>query len=109
MGFETIITIGIVFFILWMFYNDFKKRTTIHIDSRGYERNGYDRLVHRDVAYNEIYKEGYKEGTYSERFGSYDIHHIDRNKRNNSPDNLQILSREEHEAIHHKYVGEDEY
>lgn len=100
MGFGTIIIILIVFFIIRTFYIDFKKRTTIYLDSRGYERNGYDRLIHRDIAYNYIYKQGYQEGKYSKRFGEYDIHHIDKNKRNNSPENLQIVTREEHEAIH---------
>ena len=100
MGFGTILIIG--FFLLWIIYKiyDFKKRNTIHLDERGYERNGYKNLVHRTVAYNEIYKKGYREGVFTERFGSYDVHHIDQNKRNNSPENLQILTRQEHEAIH---------
>lgn len=32
--------------------------------------------------------------------GDYDIHHIDRNKANNMPDNLQLLTRSEHQSIH---------
>ena len=32
--------------------------------------------------------------------GDYDIHHIDRNKANNIPCNLQLLTRSEHQSIH---------
>ena len=92
----------IIFLVVYGLYNDYKQQTTIHLDPKGYERNGYNRLVHRDVAYENIYKEGFMSGTFTERFGSYDIHHIDGNKRNNSPDNLQILTREEHEKIHRR-------
>ena len=30
----------------------------------------------------------------------YDVHHIDHNKANNEPENLQLLAREEHKALH---------
>ena len=29
-----------------------------------------------------------------------EVHHLDRNKKNNLPDNLQILTKKEHKAIH---------
>ena len=29
-----------------------------------------------------------------------DVHHIDRNKLNNHPSSLQILTREEHKKVH---------
>lgn len=32
----------------------------------------------------------------------YDIHHIDENKRNNSPDNLMVLTKSEHMSLHSK-------
>ncbi|MBA7597938.1 hypothetical protein ES703_04946 [subsurface metagenome] len=93
---EFLIWLGIIAIIIWLIWRHYKKITIIHIDIRGYERDGYNRLIHRKVAYKYIYS--YPE--YSERFGSYDIHHKDGNKRNNSPDNLQILTREEHKAKH---------
>lgn len=67
-----------------------------HMDNKGYMRDGYGVLVHRKVAFNYIYNKH----TYPLRFGAYDIHHIDRNKTNNNPSNLQILTREQHKAIH---------
>lgn len=32
----------------------------------------------------------------------YDVHHIDGNKLNNSPDNLMVLTRSEHSKLHNK-------
>ena len=81
--------------VIWLIYRHFKKENSRHIDSKGYERDGYNRLIHRKVAYRQLFNSGY-----SERFGSYDIHHIDRNKLNNHPSNLKILTREEHKAEH---------
>tara|TARA_B100000945_G_scaffold214469_1_gene172773 strand:+ start:822 stop:1286 length:465 start_codon:yes stop_codon:yes gene_type:complete len=33
---------------------------------------------------------------------NHEVHHIDHNKRNNNPDNLQVLHREEHQELHRK-------
>lgn len=97
-----IIIIGIIIFLL---YYHHKKITFRYLDSRGYERNGYNRLVHRDIAYRQIYE--YPK--YPHRFRYYDVHHIDGNKRNNHPSNLQLLLKEEHKAKHGfvlcKYCG----
>jgi len=82
--------------IAWMIINDINQKGKRILDHRGYYRNGYGRLVHRDVAYRYLYS--YPE--YPLRFGEYDIHHKDRNKLNNDPDNLQIVTREEHVRIH---------
>ena len=82
--------------VVWLIIRNFKKITTIIIDDRGYERDGYGKLVHRKIAYNHLYN--YKK--HPLKFRRYDIHYIDGNKRNNSPSNLQILTRGEHKAIH---------
>ena len=92
---ELIITASILLWLYWI-YHRYKKQNSIHIDPRGYERDGYNQLIHRKIAYKYLYS--YPQ--YSLRFGSYDIHHRDGNKRNNSPDNLQILTRKQHKAKH---------
>ena len=66
------------------------------IDERGYKRNGYGRLIHRDKAEKLIYKKG----DYPLEFWQYDVHHKDGNKLNNLKDNLEILTREEHNRRH---------
>lgn len=67
-----------------------------YIDHRGYERDGWGDLVHRAVAYHHHYLGG----NFELPFSMYDVHHKDRNKRNNNPDNLEILTREEHKKKH---------
>lgn len=72
-------------------------RPDIFIDERGYERNKDDnRLVHRNVAYECLYDPN----EYLLPFGHYIIHHVDGNKLNNHPDNLMILTPDEHSKIH---------
>lgn len=89
----------ISFIILWII-NFYKKHFVRYVDFRGYERNGLNRLIHRDLAYKYHYISGFRDGLYTQRFREYDVHHIDKDKRNNHPDNLQILTREEHKKIH---------
>ena len=59
--------------------------------------NGKWVWVHRKIA--EIQSGIIPEG--------HEVHHINGNKTDNRPENLQILSKEEHRAIHRKYI-EDE-
>lgn len=68
------------------------------IDDYGYERfeDNPDRLVHRYVAYHYLYDPN----EYEFRFGDYVIHHKDGNKLNNHPNNLMILTPDEHSEIH---------
>ena len=107
--FQTSFILGIVVVVLIIIgvykliiskLNKYNQLYTIHIDKKGYERYGNNKLVHRDIAYKNIYKEGYSNGEFTERFSEYDVHHIDGDKRNNSLDNLQIVTREEHKQIH---------
>ena len=68
-----------------------------HIDSNGYLRfNDTDRLVHRWVAYHQIYKKGF----FFFSFSNYQIHHIDGDKLNNNASNLKLLSRGKHRKNH---------
>lgn len=93
---EFLIWLGIIAIIVWLLWRHYKKITTFHLDIRGYERDGYNKLVHRKVAYKCLYS--YPK--YPLRFGDYDIHHKDKNKRNNNPNNLQILTRKQHKKKH---------
>lgn len=95
-----IITICIVIGIIFLIIHHIKTLNTLIVDSRGYERDGYGTLIHRKVAYKYLYN---YPNLHHLRFGEYDIHHIDRNKRNNSPENLKILTREEHKEEHGIY------
>ena len=101
--YSIIITSLIVVYLIWKNYfipvdiYEGETNSTFYIDSRGYERNKIDnRLVHRDVAWKQIYNVF----EYPERFGSYVIHHIDGNKRNNDGSNLKILTKKEHAEMH---------
>jgi len=71
----------------------------LYIDENGYYRYVYNqKLVHRDVAYKYIYKNN--KHKYPLRFRNYQVHHKNRNKLDNDVENLQIVTREEHEKIH---------
>ncbi|MFH1801480.1 MAG: HNH endonuclease [archaeon] len=69
-----------------------------HIDDDGYLRYEDKRLVHRQMAFYEIFQEN--SGEFDNPFSYYDVHHKDGIKTNNKISNLQILTREEHMAIH---------
>ena len=66
-------------------------------DESGYLRyKDTKKLVHRKVAYNEIYLSN--EHDYP--FSAYQVHHKDGNKQNNAVENLQIVMINEHRALH---------
>jgi hypothetical protein len=63
-----------------------------YVDSRGYRRfRDTDRLVHRWMAEKKI----------GRRLGPNEVvHHKDGNPRNNDPDNLEVMSWDEHADLH---------
>lgn len=69
-----------------------------YTDQKGYLRfNDTDRLIHRWVAYHQIYKKGF----FLLSFSNYQVHHIDGNKMNNDASNLKLLTRGKHRKSHH--------
>jgi len=70
------------------------------IDEKGYIRGDIAKsdLISRQIAYKYIYQKNREE--YPLPFSLYQVHHIDGNKLNNDPSNLQILTRPEHELLH---------
>ena len=75
-----------------------------HTDNKGYNRKGYSTLVHRQIAYHEIYKKN--KDRYSLPFSKYQVHHKDKNKQNNDVNNLELVERESHEKIHKRDIRE---
>lgn len=78
----------------------------VKIDQNGYPRgrsftifgNGHSNLIHRQVAYREIYLKNRMK--YPLPFREYVVHHIDEDKRNWSVDNLQLMTQKQHEQLH---------
>jgi hypothetical protein len=62
------------------------------------KKNKYVNNIHRDIAYQKIYLKDRKH--YPLPFSRYDVHHINENKLDNRPANLEILLREKHCEIH---------
>lgn len=82
------------------FFDDFfsesiKRNSKVYLDENGYYRfKDSNKLIHRWVAEKKIGRRLY--------FGEV-VHHINRNKRDNSPENLQIFSsQKEHDKQHLK-------
>ena len=70
-----------------------------YIDRNGYQRRTCDnRLVHRNFAYENIYRQNREK--FPLPFRKYQVHHIDGNKINNDISNLAVVTREEHKNIH---------
>jgi len=71
-----------------------------YVDKNGYSRGKlkHSDLIHRQVAYKEIYLKRREE--YPKPFSFYQVHHIDNDKQNNDVTNLMVLSKEDHEKIH---------
>jgi hypothetical protein len=78
----------------------------MEIDENGYPRGKYSNLIHRQVAYREIYLKHRED--YPLPFSKYIIHHKDRNRRNFNVDNLQLVTKEEHSRIHNRPSGNRE-
>jgi len=71
-----------------------------YLDEDGYYRfSDSKRLVHRHLAYKHLYSKD----EFDKPFSHYVVHHIDHNKRNNSIENLQIMTYEAHEEHHEAY------
>ncbi len=69
-----------------------------YVDESGYLRyRDTDGLVHRSIAYRYIYSANREK--YPLRFRDYQVHHKDNEKQNNRWDNLQIVTKTEHEDI----------
>jgi len=74
------------------------KRKGKYTDKDGYLRNEQGKLIHRAVAYHEIYLK--ERQNYSLPFSKLVVHHVDENKKNNKVSNLVIVTSETHNKIH---------
>ena len=72
--------------------------TSLSVDSHGYYRDQNNFLVHRSLAFRLVYLPNRKK--YIMPFKFYQVHHKDRNKKNNLPHNLLILTKDEHNFLH---------
>jgi len=63
------------------------------------EVNGYLQ-VHLDGKWEWLHRIIAAEKMGADIFEGFEVHHIDGDKQNNHPDNLKVLSKEEHQAIH---------
>jgi len=84
---------GVIVLGIYLIYRHYQFEPA-YIDQFGYQRNGYGQLIHRKVAYKYLYTSDMG------RFSQYIVHHKDRNKLNNSPENLQIMMQLEHSKVH---------
>jgi len=77
-----------------------KMKNIAYTDKKGYKREkpSHSNLIHRQNAFKYIYLKN--RDKYPLRFRYYQVHHKDGNKKNNHSSNLELLTREQHEAIH---------
>lgn len=72
--------------------------TALRVDESGYYRDQNNYLVHRTMAFRLVYLPNRQK--YTQMFKVYQVHHKDGNKLNNLPDNLLILTKDEHNFLH---------
>lgn len=63
------------------------------------EKNGYTQVL-LDDKWQWMHRVIAREKMGSDIYEGFEVHHIDGDKQNNHPDNLKVLSKEEHQAIH---------
>lgn len=100
----TLIPLGVFGFIIFYFlignfcddsdYEDSRGETDkTYIDSRGYRRfKNSGSYVHRWVAEKYVVGRRLRRGEV--------VHHLDGNKLNNDPDNLEVMWKDEHDEEH---------
>jgi hypothetical protein len=103
----------VIGYYIWRYFNNKKweriellnERVDITRDNAYIDQNGYlrwrsnERLCHRDIAWNAGVRG-------NDKFGNSDIHHVDRNKFNCNPGNLECLTRAEHQEEHGQVIYE---
>jgi len=70
-----------------------------HFETR--EKNGYVQ-VFLDSEWQLLHRVIAKEKMGSDIYEGFEVHHIDGDKHNNHPDNLKVLSKEEHRDLHER-------
>lgn len=70
------------------------------LDKHGYKRGllKHSDLIHRQITFQQIYLPN--RNKYPLPFSKYQVHHKDRNKTNNNPSNLKLVTEEKHQYYH---------
>jgi hypothetical protein len=80
------------------------------VNKKGYriEKGAKFASAHRKIAYQKIYLRN--RAKYPLPFERYDVHHINGNRQDNRPKNLELLTHEDHQMLHgiHPKVEYDE-
>ncbi|MEK6932556.1 MAG: HNH endonuclease [Nanoarchaeota archaeon] len=84
---------------------EFEEKT--YIDRHGYYIwKSTNKPVHRTRAYYQIYLKNRKK--YLLKFNEYQVHHKDKDKKNNRIENLELIEKRDHELKHnihrHEYL-----